>query len=161
MDITSIHNWYERAVFNEVMAQSQAFPHLQGNDDVLADVACVALNRLQPRYIRHEVDFDLQLSHGLREHEARQPVAVRVLLVIHEVASGADLQRVRDDARAAVGRRSQADDLRSQDDGPVVAIVRQVIDAGVDGHVFAYSTERLWLGARRAPPPESSLNLRR
>jgi hypothetical protein len=57
MDITSIHNWYERAVFNEVMAQAEAFPHLKGNDDVLADIACVALNRLPPRYIRHDVDL--------------------------------------------------------------------------------------------------------
>ena len=32
MDITSIHNFYERA-------------------------ACVALNRLPPRYIRHDVDL--------------------------------------------------------------------------------------------------------
>ena len=57
MDIASIHNYYERAVFNELMGQAQAFPHLQGNDDVLADMACVALNRLPPRYIRHDVDL--------------------------------------------------------------------------------------------------------
>lgn len=57
MDITSIHNFYERAVFNEVLDQAQAFPHLKGADDVLADVACVALNRLPPRYIRHDVDL--------------------------------------------------------------------------------------------------------
>lgn len=57
MDITSIHNYYERAVFNEVLDQALAFPHLKGADDVLADVACVALNRLPPRYIRHPVDL--------------------------------------------------------------------------------------------------------
>jgi hypothetical protein len=57
MDITSIHNFYERAVFNEVLAQVQHSPYLQGCDDVLADVACVALNRLPPRYIRHDVDL--------------------------------------------------------------------------------------------------------
>jgi hypothetical protein len=57
MDITSIHNFYERAVFNEVLDQAQAFPHLLGADDVLADIACVALNRLPPRYIRHAVDL--------------------------------------------------------------------------------------------------------
>lgn len=71
MDITSIHNWYERAVFNEVMAQAQAFPHLLGNDDVLADVACVALNRLPPRYIRHEVDFAFYLTEKERAANAR------------------------------------------------------------------------------------------
>jgi len=57
MDITSIHNYYERAVFAAVLEQVQHFPHLAGNDDVLADIACVALNRLPPRYIRHEVDL--------------------------------------------------------------------------------------------------------
>ena len=57
MDITSIHNYYERAVFAAVQEQVQHFPHLAGNDDVLADIACVALNRLPPRYIRHEVDL--------------------------------------------------------------------------------------------------------
>ncbi|MFZ2987217.1 late competence development ComFB family protein, partial [Ideonella sp.] len=57
MDTASIHNYYEKAVFSAVLDQVQHFPHLQGNDDVLADVACVALNRLPPRYIRHEVDL--------------------------------------------------------------------------------------------------------
>lgn len=57
MDITSIHNYHERAVFNEVLEQTKAFPHLARNDDVLADIACVALNRLPPRYIRHTVDL--------------------------------------------------------------------------------------------------------
>jgi hypothetical protein len=57
MDITSIHNFYERAVYNEVLAQVEHSPHLIGNDDVLADIACVALNRLPPRYIRHDVDL--------------------------------------------------------------------------------------------------------
>ena len=57
MDITSIHNYYERVVFNEVLHQAGQFAHLKDNDDVLADIACVALNRLPPRYIRHDVDL--------------------------------------------------------------------------------------------------------
>ncbi|MCA6216462.1 late competence development ComFB family protein [Ideonella sp. B7] len=57
MDIASIHNWYEKAVFATVMQQAQNFPHLLENDDALADIACVALNRLPPRYIRHDVDL--------------------------------------------------------------------------------------------------------
>ena len=44
------------------------------NDDLLADVACVALNRLPPRYIRHEVDFAFYLSERERtESERRSP----------------------------------------------------------------------------------------
>jgi hypothetical protein len=38
------------------------FPGIADNDELLADVACVALNRLQPRYIRHAVDFAFYLS---------------------------------------------------------------------------------------------------
>jgi hypothetical protein len=57
MDIASIHNFHERAVFAAVADQVVNFPHLLGNDDVLADIACVALNRLPPRYIRHDVDL--------------------------------------------------------------------------------------------------------
>jgi hypothetical protein len=57
MDIGSIHNTHEKSVFAAVMDMAQHFPHLQHNDDVLADIACVALNRLPPRYIRHDVDF--------------------------------------------------------------------------------------------------------
>ena len=33
------------------------FDHIRDNPDMLADIACVALNRLPPRYIRHDVDF--------------------------------------------------------------------------------------------------------
>ncbi len=36
--------------------------------DALCDVACVALNRLPPRYIRHEVDFSFYLT----ERERRE-----------------------------------------------------------------------------------------
>jgi len=57
MDIGSIHNTHEKAVYVAVLDMADNFPHLQGNDDVLADIACVALNRLPPRYIRHDVDF--------------------------------------------------------------------------------------------------------
>ena len=39
--------------------------------DILADVACVALNRLPPRYIRHEVDFAFYLSDKERANTER------------------------------------------------------------------------------------------
>lgn len=57
MDIASIHNHHERAVFAAVQAMAENFPHLRENSDMMADIACVALNRLPPRYIRHDVDF--------------------------------------------------------------------------------------------------------
>lgn len=57
MDTGSIHNTHEKAVFDAVREMATHFPHLEDNDDTLADIACVALNRLPPRYIRHDVDF--------------------------------------------------------------------------------------------------------
>ena len=46
-------------------------PGIADNDELLADVACVALNRLQPRYIRHEVDFAFYLSERERNEGER------------------------------------------------------------------------------------------
>ena len=58
-----VHNYYERLVFEEVLRRSERFPTL--NADQLADVACVALNRLPARYVRHDVDLMFYLT----EHE--------------------------------------------------------------------------------------------
>ena len=71
MDTASIHNFYEKAVFATVQEQAEHYPHLADNDDTLADIACVALNRLPPRYIRHEVDFAFYLTDKERAANAR------------------------------------------------------------------------------------------
>ncbi len=92
------------------------------------------VERVVDRHVGDEVDFDLQLAHRLREHEAGKPVAVRVLLVVDEVTAGADLQRVREHARAGVRRGTQADDLGSQHHGLVVLVPGQVMEGGLDGH---------------------------
>ena len=57
MDFESIHNHHEQSVFAAVQTMADNFPHLRENVDMMADIACVALNRLPPRYIRHDVDF--------------------------------------------------------------------------------------------------------
>ena len=72
MDFSSVHNIHESAVFEAVMAAAPNHPGLLDNADLLADVACVALNRLQPRYIRHEVDFAFYLSERERTESERQ-----------------------------------------------------------------------------------------
>ncbi len=67
-DFESIHNRNERAVFEEVIRQAavrRVEPHL------LADIACVALNQLPPRYIRHDVDFNFYLTATERDHNAQ------------------------------------------------------------------------------------------
>lgn len=55
-----VHNYYERLVLQEALHQSARVQ--QGDRDFLADVACVALNRLPPRYIRHDVDMTFFMS---------------------------------------------------------------------------------------------------
>ncbi|HNW62336.1 MAG TPA: late competence development ComFB family protein [Piscinibacter sp.] len=60
-DFETIFNHHERSVFEAVKAASARFSHM-ATPELLADVACVALNRLPPRYIRHEVDFAFYLT---------------------------------------------------------------------------------------------------
>jgi hypothetical protein len=60
-DFSSIYNHHERAVAETVRAMAPRYPQLR-DEDILADIACVALNRLPPRYIRHEVDFAFYLT---------------------------------------------------------------------------------------------------
>jgi hypothetical protein len=64
-DFSSLYNHHEREVFGAVIDASKDFPEIASSNDLLCDVACVALNRLPPRYIRHEVDFSFYLT----EHE--------------------------------------------------------------------------------------------
>lgn len=59
-DADFIHNYYERQVVQEITRQSLRVQ--QGDRDFLADVACVALNRMPPRYIRHDVDMTFFMS---------------------------------------------------------------------------------------------------
>lgn len=58
-----VHNYFERLVFEEVARRADAHPEFTA--DMLGDVACVALNRLPARYVRHDVDMMFYLT----EHE--------------------------------------------------------------------------------------------
>ena len=63
INFEQVHNYYERLVFEDVARLSEAHPDF--TPDMLADVACVALNRLPARYVRHDVDLMFYLT----EHE--------------------------------------------------------------------------------------------
>lgn len=71
IDFSTVRNRYERSVCDAVAAAAPSHPGLAGNEELLADVACVALNRLPPRYIRHEVDFAFYLSDRERSDSER------------------------------------------------------------------------------------------
>ncbi|MDF1484297.1 late competence development ComFB family protein [Ramlibacter sp. H39-3-26] len=59
-DFEQIHNHYERLVLEEVARRAAQYPHF--TDALLADVACMALNRLPARYVRHDADLMFYLT---------------------------------------------------------------------------------------------------
>jgi chlorite dismutase len=62
-----VHNYYERLVFEEVARRSQEPEHMGFTADMLADVACLSLNRLPARYVRHDVDLMFYLTEPERQ----------------------------------------------------------------------------------------------
>lgn len=54
-----IHNYYEHMVLEQILRSND---RANQDPDFLADVACVALNRLPARYVRHDVDMTFFLS---------------------------------------------------------------------------------------------------
>lgn len=64
MSIEQIHNYYERLVVDEVVRRVRDNPDVTA--DMVADMACVALNRLPARYVRHDVDLVFYLTEAER-----------------------------------------------------------------------------------------------
>jgi len=71
MDFSSVHNIHESAVFEAVTLAAPRFPGIADSADLLADVACVALNRVSARYIRHDVDLAFFLTERERAENER------------------------------------------------------------------------------------------
>jgi hypothetical protein len=59
-----VHNYYERLVFEGIAARADLNPGF--TMDMFSDVACVALNRLPARYVRHDVDMMFYLTESER-----------------------------------------------------------------------------------------------
>ena len=71
MDFSSVHNIHEKAVFDAVTQAAPRFPGVSSDSELLADVACVALNRVAARYIRHDVDLAFFLTERERSDNER------------------------------------------------------------------------------------------
>ena len=56
MAFDNIHNYYETAVVNRLLDMVQA-DFIEDDEQLLEDVACVALNQLPSRYIKHDIDM--------------------------------------------------------------------------------------------------------
>lgn len=61
MSFESAENYYEELVGQELRKQLKGNKLLKDHD-FLEDTACVALNRLPPRYVRHHVDLVYYLT---------------------------------------------------------------------------------------------------
>jgi hypothetical protein len=64
-----IHNMREQAVFAAIAEIAPSYPHF--DFDLMADVGCVALNRVPSRYVRHTVDFTFYQTASERENDQR------------------------------------------------------------------------------------------
>ena len=89
---------------------------------------------VEHRHFRQQVDLDAQFSGFFREHQPRQVIALGVLLPVDEVLLGPHLQAIGQHPRAAVGRRAQANDLRAELDGAVVAVMRDMVQCDMNRH---------------------------
>jgi len=59
-----IHNYYEHLVLDKI---ARLGLEKTKSADYLADVTCLALNQLSPRYIRYEVDMAFYLPQSERQ----------------------------------------------------------------------------------------------
>jgi hypothetical protein len=71
MSFESIHNCHESTVFAKIKEASARFPDLIGNEELLADAVCVALNALPAHYVRHDVDLSIHMSDAQCEKDAK------------------------------------------------------------------------------------------
>lgn len=77
MNPESARNYQEPAVCDQIKVVAARYPAPSGNPDLVSDVACVALNSLKPRYIKHNVDMHFfETSSDRIRNEAAVRVAV-------------------------------------------------------------------------------------
>ncbi|MBI3563209.1 MAG: late competence development ComFB family protein [Gammaproteobacteria bacterium] len=85
MSFDSIHNYYEQLVFHR-LNEMVAAEFIESEAEFLCDVACVALNHLPARYVRHEVDMVFYMTPDERERidrEVRNAVSLAVDYVLN------------------------------------------------------------------------------
>jgi len=76
MNFEAIHNYYEALVIEHIMDTIAKEPGIDQN--FLEDVACLALNQLPARYVRHDVDMAFFLT--TREREKMQTNIIEAVL---------------------------------------------------------------------------------
>jgi Late competence development protein ComFB len=94
-----IRNHQERLVIDLVRSSATRYPGIAADPNLLADVACLALNLLKPRYFRHEVDLHFYMG---AEERARNAAALKAAVeaAFEQISGRADTA-----PREAVARR--------------------------------------------------------
>ena len=65
MNFDGIYNYYERPVY-EAVVKALGEQNTPFSNDMAEDIACLALNRLPTRYVRHSVDAAFYMENGER-----------------------------------------------------------------------------------------------
>lgn len=74
-ELETVHNHYERKVMDEINTN---YWDSGLSETQLADMACIALNRIPPRYIRHDIDMSFYMTTAeYSEIESRVTSAVK------------------------------------------------------------------------------------
>jgi len=66
MAFDNINNYFEKLVFNALQEKLNQ-GDIDNDEDYLGDIACVALNQLPARYVRHNVDMVFYMTIEERE----------------------------------------------------------------------------------------------
>ncbi len=67
MDFAEIHNYFEPLVY-EYVTDTLAKEKKLSDEELLIDIACLALNMLPARYVRHDVDMAFFLTSRERDY---------------------------------------------------------------------------------------------
>ena len=109
------------------------------------------IERVVDRHLHHQVDRHLELGGLLRENQPRLVIGEGVLLPVDEMLRRLDLERIGDDGAARMRRGPQTHHLGAQLHRPVVAVVGDVVQCGVDGHAVDTSKAGASFEATRWP----------
>lgn len=79
----AVTNYYETLVFDRIKRTLNGTPAAH-DDDYIADVACVALNKLPARYVRHIVDtrfFESEEEYKLNDSSVERAVIYAIAFI--------------------------------------------------------------------------------
>lgn len=86
-ELETVHNYFERLVFNEI---KDNYSDTELTDHQLADMACIALNNLPPKYIRYDIDMSFYMS-GQEHLEIQEKVRKSVKKAFKKIKKLDDL----------------------------------------------------------------------